>query len=82
MSKAVSLVIPFLNEEDSVPMMLERFIELDKNYVDYDFEYVLVDDGSIDNTIALLEKNASKELKIKIISLSRNFGSHAATSVN
>ncbi len=80
MSKAVSLVIPFLNEEDSVPMMLERFIELDKNYVDYDFEYVLVDDGSIDNTIALLEKNASKELKIKIISLSRNFGSHAAIS--
>lgn len=74
----VSLVIPvYYNEENLRPLyadIKEKFI----NKIDYDYEIVMVNDGSKDNSYEVMKKLAEKDEHIKIVSLSRNFGSHAA----
>ena len=54
--------------------ILEKFV----NIIDYDYELVFVNDGSKDDSWNELKKIASENEKVKIYSLSRNFGSHAA----
>ena len=74
----VSLVIPvYYNEENLVPLykdLKEKFID----QIDFDYEIVMVNDGSKDRSWEILEQLAKEDYHIKIISLSRNFGSHAA----
>lgn len=48
------------------------------NVIDYEYEIILVNDGSQDNSYEVMKGLAEKDEHIKIISLSRNFGSHAA----
>ena len=43
-------MIPALNEQDNVPAVLERMVDLGARTPAYDFELVLVDDGSSDGT--------------------------------
>ena len=73
----VSIIIPFLNEEDNIGNLgtgLNAFIEANKNI---NFEIILVNDGSTDNSVEAIRK-ASFPHATKLISLSQNFGSHAA----
>lgn len=74
----VSLIIPvYYNEDNLRPLyddLKEKFIEK----IDYDYEIVMVNDGSKDKSYAVMKELAEKDSNIKIISLSRNFGSHAA----
>lgn len=74
----VSLVIPvYYNEDNLRPLyadIKEKFIEK----IDYDYEIVMVNDGSKDRSYEVMRELAAKDRKIKIINLSRNFGSHAA----
>lgn len=74
----VSIVVPvYYNEDNLRPLyddIKEKFIEK----IDYDYEIVLVDDGSKDNSYAVMRELARKDMHIRTISLSRNFGSHAA----
>ncbi len=74
----VSLVIPvYYNEDNLLPLyedIREKFIEK----IDYDYEIVMVNDGSGDKSYAVMKELAAKDRHIKIVSLSRNFGSHAA----
>lgn len=46
--------------------------------IDYDYEIVMINDGSQDNSYQVMEQLVEKDENIKIVSLSRNFGSHAA----
>ena len=49
--KLISIVSPAYNEEKNVPLMVEEVKRVMGNLQqDYDFEYILVNDGSIDNT--------------------------------
>ena len=74
----VSLVIPvYFNEGNLRPLyndIKEKFI----SKIDYDYEIVMVNDGSEDRSYEIMQKLAAEDKHIKIISLSRNFGSHAA----
>lgn len=74
----VSLVIPvYYNEDNLCPLyadIKEKFIEK----IDYDYEIVMVNDGSKDKSYEVMQELAAQDSNIKIISLSRNFGSHAA----
>ncbi|MFB0538259.1 MAG: glycosyltransferase family 2 protein [Anaerolineae bacterium] len=45
----------------------------------YGFEYVFVDDGSGDNSLAILSEMAKRDARVRVVKLSRNFGSNAAT---
>lgn len=74
----VSLIIPvYYNEDNLRPLysdLKEKFIDK----IDYDYEIVMVNDGSKDKSFEVMEELAERDKNIKIISLSRNFGSHAA----
>lgn len=74
----VSLIIPvYYNEDNLRPLYADikaKFID----EIDYDYEIVMVNDGSKDDSYAVMRELAEKDDHVKIISLSRNFGSHAA----
>lgn len=74
----VSIVIPvYYNEHNLIPLyndIKEKFI----SKIDYEYEIVMVNDGSKDLSYDVMKDLARKDENIKIISLSRNFGSHAA----
>ena len=76
--EGISLIVPFLNEEDGI----ERFckeIDLYVSKLDFPVEIIFVDDGSTDNTVSLVKRFNFKNIKgVKIVVLSKNFGSHAA----
>lgn len=76
--KTIDLVVPCYNEEAG----LEHFV-LETNKVidtlpEYDFRYILVNDGSKDKTYLIMKKLANRFSNIKYISFSRNFGKEAA----
>lgn len=69
----LSLVIPLFNEQDNVKPLYERIV---KSLKDTDFEVILVDDGSIDNTAN--EVCAITDKRFTLIKFNRNFGQTAA----
>ena len=76
----VSILVPALNESDNVPGLLQRFGDFSVQQPDYDFELVLVDDGSTDGTADRLLELAPPGSRITAVRLSRSFGSHYAIS--
>lgn len=77
MKPVISVIIPFLNEAGNIPMLVEALGSYFKDKDSYQVEVVFVDDGSIDNSLEILNKQPFG-FKGKIISLSKNYGSHAA----
>lgn len=78
MTKLVSIVVPLFNEEGNVAGLLARFDRIVEANPGYRFEFVLVDDGSSDDTVALLRAGIAERRDARLIVLSRNFGSHYA----
>ncbi|MCX7953542.1 MAG: glycosyltransferase, partial [Deltaproteobacteria bacterium] len=70
----VSVVIPVYNEEGNI---LQLHSELSKSLVNFDYELIFVNDGSVDNTQSLLEQIASYDNRIIIVEFRRNFGQSA-----
>ena len=73
----ISLVIPLYNEEKLVDELMSRCLKV-LNEIGDDFELIIIDDGSKDQTLEKLINRKENEKRIKIISLSRNFGHQAA----
>lgn len=75
----LSLVVPCYNEQDNVELFYEECVKAFKN-VDYDYEFVFVNDGSRDKTLEKLKKlyNEKLESNITVVSFSRNFGKESA----
>lgn len=76
--KKISLVVPMYNESEMIPLFFEKMNEVLSQIKNYNFEFVLVNDGSKDNTLAMLKEQKKKQKNIKIVSFSRNFGHEAA----
>ncbi|HBE39850.1 MAG TPA: glycosyltransferase [Bacteroidales bacterium] len=72
-----SLVIPIFNEEKLIDELVKRTIAAIGSFTP-DYEVIFVDDGSIDNSVKLILNYREKNKKIKLLSLSRNFGHQAA----
>lgn len=77
-AKLVSVVVPLFNEEEVVPLLLERLAAVADRERECAWEFVLVDDGSRDGTLAALREAARREPRFRVISLSRNFGHQPA----
>ncbi len=76
--KKISIIAPFFNEEESLPVFLKEINKVLNKAKEYNFEIVFVDDGSNDNGLKSL-LNLSKDKKnIIILEFSRNFGKEAA----
>jgi glycosyltransferase involved in cell wall biosynthesis len=71
----LSIVAPVYNEQELVREFVARACAA---AADYEFELVLVNDGSSDGTPALLDRIAAGDRRVRVIHLSRNFGHQAA----
>ncbi len=76
----LSVVIPVYNEEESLERLFEE-LEKVMSGIGADYEYVFVDDGSVDRTIAVLRDLHSRSRRVNVISFRRNYGKSAALSV-
>ena len=74
----VSIAIPLFNEADGVNELLRRVCAVVDAIPGTRHEILLVDDGSTDETLALLRAAADHDGRLVVISLSRNFGHQAA----
>jgi glycosyltransferase involved in cell wall biosynthesis len=74
----LSVVVPVYNEEQNLPLLYTAVVNALKSITD-PWELVLVDDGSRDNSLAVLEDLAEKDpLHVRVVQLRRNFGQTAA----
>ena len=74
MVNSISIVIPSFNEEENIQELYERIIKtLDEIHIN-DYEIIFINNGSYDNSLTLLKKINISNNKVKIVSLSRNFG--------
>ena len=78
--KKISVVIPVYNEEEVAKTSYLRIQKVMEDLKQYDYEMLFVDDGSRDKTLSLLQEIAKENQKVKILSLSRNFGHQAAVT--
>lgn len=74
----LSIVVPIYYNELNIPYTIPRLQNLENIIPNCDFEFVFVDDGSKDNSFPLLLEAKSNDDRIKVIKLSRNFGSMSA----
>jgi len=75
----ISIVCPVYNEQDSVPIFLERIDAVLRPYTG-SYEIVFVNDGSQDRTLEVILENRERYPQIRLINLSRNFGKESALS--
>lgn len=73
-----SIVVPIYFNEPNIPHTIPRLQRLEQVIPNCDFEYVFVDDGSKDKSLQLLIEAREKDQRIKVIKLSKNFGSMSA----
>ena len=76
--KLISIVIPCYNEEKTINIICEAIQKTMEQVDDMEYELLLVNDGSSDDTLEKMKKLAEKNTRIKYYSFSRNFGKEAA----
>lgn len=74
----VSVVVPVFHNAPSLPDLLSRLGALAARHPGDAFEFVCVDDGSKDDSLAVLLRLQAAEPRLVVVKLSRNFGSNAA----
>ncbi len=77
MSK-ISIIVPCYNEQEMIPLLYPALIQAASTLPDHEFEFLLVDDGSKDNTLHEIRTIAQKDDRFKYLSFSRNFGKEGA----
>ena len=76
--KLVTILTPAYNEEDVLPLRYDRLVKLMNEQVNYGFEVLIVNDGSKDHTLELLEEFRKKDPRFNYLNLSRNYGKEIA----
>ncbi len=84
-AKTLSIIVPVHNEEAAIKPFLERTETVLKSIkfggVKIKWECIFIDDGSTDSTYDVLKEMQGKNVAVKVINLSRNFGKeHALTA--
>ncbi|MEK7794636.1 MAG: glycosyltransferase family 2 protein [Candidatus Hydrogenedentota bacterium] len=78
MTKLVSIVAPFYNEEENVRPTWERVVEAMTPLNEFRFEGVFVDDGSTDGTGRALDELAARDTRLHAVHFVQNRGQSAA----
>ena len=76
--KTITILIPCYNEEKSIDILYEHLQKIISQLKQYDFQVLLVNDGSKDNTLAKMKELHEKDSSVSYLSLSRNFGKENA----
>jgi len=79
MKKKLSIIVPIFNEEATLKLMYSMVIKvLQQELFDYDYELILVNDGSKDSSWLIISSLCAQDRTIKAINFSRNFGHQMA----
>lgn len=73
----LSVVTPAYNEARNLPVLYQRLTQVLAS-LSLDWEWIVVDDHSGDETLAVVEQIASQDSRVRGIRFARNFGSHIA----
>lgn len=73
----ISLIIPCRNEQEALPLFYERTRSVCMQ-MPCTCEMIFVDDGSKDQTLAIIKQLAAKDASVRYLSFTRNFGKEAA----
>lgn len=76
----ISIVVPCYNEQEALPLFYKEITKVAdqmKKSHSADFEFIFVDDGSKDATLAIVRKLHREDERVRYISFSRNFGKEA-----
>lgn len=77
MPKQITVIIPAYNEAESIPLIYER-LQTQFNSLPYDLSVLVVNDGSKDHSLDVLQKLAENHANFYYVSLARNFGHQLA----
>jgi len=73
----ISIILPAYNEEKRIPRCLERILSY-CNEKEWDYEVIVAEDGSTDNTVKIVKDFASKDGRIKLLSFTERLGKGGA----
>lgn len=76
--KKVSILIPFYNEQDVLPSLFERLQAMIDSNDNYQWEVMLINDGSTDNSLCMVKQMRLRDKRFRYVDLSRNFGKETA----
>lgn len=74
-----SIIIPIFNEQRTIPELHDRLVKAAASF-DNPYEVIFVDDGSHDESFAMLKSIHERDHRFKVVRLSRNFGHQVAIS--
>ena len=75
--KQISLIFPVYNEEEVLPLLYKRVCRIIEE-LEYKVEVVLINDGSRDASLSLMQEFHSRDPRFKVIDFARNFGHQVA----
>ena len=75
-----SVIIPVYNERDNVRAVHQAFCAVAEAEPSLDWEFLFVEDGSTDDTFAILVELNRTDPRVKVVRLSRNYGSHTCAA--
>ncbi len=75
--KKLTLIVPCFNEQEALPFFYKEAASV-VQALPYEYELLFVNDGSKDSTLQILKEFAEKDVHVRYISFSRNFGKEAA----
>jgi dolichol-phosphate mannosyltransferase len=76
----LTVVVPVFNETDNVQPMHQALADAAASEPGIDWEFLFVEDGSTDETFAKLFALSQLDARVKVVRLSRNFGSHVGAA--
>ena len=76
--KKISFVVPIYNEVEAFSDFYAKMLLPELQKISYDYELILVDDGSKDGSLELIQKLAEEDKHVKVLRFSRNFGKEVA----
>lgn len=76
--KKIDIVVPVYNEEAVIGLFFEKVLSVIDGIKGYAFNLIMVNDGSRDQTLALLLAARARDPRVEVVDLSRNFGHEAA----
>ena len=77
---SLAIVLPVFNEEAVLPELVSRLSALFESQPGYQWQAILVDDGSRDRSVSIVSEVARRDPRFRLIELSRNFGFQSALS--
>ena len=79
-TKILSIIVPCYNEAESIPYFYAEAVKQETFFHerDVELEFIFVDDGSRDGTVAAVKALREQDERVHLVSFSRNFGKESA----